>query len=782
MTEAPTRPPIPPVLWFALAMWAGCVAGEQAAWSAGEGAPALLSGVLPLAAVTIAAGAFVARTRNARAALPGWMVAGAIVIAGVAAGAVVSGAYGAAWWRLAVDAGDAGARQWTGVVEADPLPGTFGTRVRVRITGGPVDGARVLVRWPAEAPVPELGRTVCFSAILKRLPEDEPWARRVARGGAVATANAWRAECGGWRGGIQGRLLQWRAARLASMRDIPGTGGDLVEGVVLGDRRRLMGTAAESDFQVLGLTHLVAVSGSHLALACAAVAAFGRLLRFGRRPLVIATVSAGAAYAVVTGLPYSALRSLLMLVAAGAATLSGRRGDGPAALAVAVIGVLTIEPWSVFDIGFQLSALAVGGLLLFGDLVVAWGGAGLTGVARLGGGTLALTYLAQLITTPVVAATFGMLSLAAPLANAIAAPLMTAALWAGLTGAVTGAVVPAVGRLFTDGAAAVLAVTAEIAAVMARAPGASVPVSAGFWTMVAPYAVCVLLWVAWPLPTTVRAARGVSIAVVMMTVALAIGPAPPHGASVVVLDVGQGDAILVRDGGRTMLVDTGPDPTTLRRALARHGVRRVDVLVLTHAHDDHTGGVTGLEGVCEVGWVGVPLIADATDPADVWRRHGSRAGTRKDRPPRELEAGDSWKLGRTTVIVLWPPSGGVEGMETNDTSVVLQVTRGEFDCVLTGDAEEAVWSALEASSALVDIETLKVPHHGSRNGLTASALDRWRPELALISVGTGNSFGHPASSTMALLGEAGSGVWRTDRHGDLVVEIGVAGARVRSQR
>lgn len=793
------RPAIAPVAWMAVAVCGGCAAGEALWWSVVEKPQAAARGAAALLAlaVLLAAGfRLLARAawsgglvRRAAAVVPAVLKpvrAGLVLaLAGLVAGAGLSALQGLAYSRQLRMVADCGAREWLGIVEADPMPGTYGTVVRVRITGGPLDGARVRVGWPEGTDVPELGRTVRFSAILKPVDVAASWGRRLARSGIAATGNAWVAGTGAWRPGPTAALYAWRSRVLAGAHAIPGAGGDLAEGIVLGDRRRLLGTDTEEDFRVLGLTHLVAVSGSHLALACGAVAFLGGLLKVRKRPLVVATVLAGAAYALVTGLAYSALRSLLMLAVVGVGQLAGRRTDGVASLAVAIIAVLVLEPWSVFDIGLQLSALAVAGLLLFGSLVDAWMTAGLRGVWRAVSATLALTLVAQFATLPVMAGSFGAVSLLAPVANALAGAPVSLALLLGLSGAIVSGAAPAVEEAALKTAAAVLEATAWCARGLATLPGAAMPVDSGWLIPALTLVVAAALWVTWPQPRDARAGARTRAAVLGLSVALALGPAPAGSPSIVMLDVGQGDAILVRDRGRAMLVDTGADGLALKKALARHGIRRIDVLVLTHAHADHTAGGAGLVGVTEVGWMGVPGIE---------RERAQYPGAPRDFLPGDsgwrgpegavvpLLAGDSWTVGRLRVQVAWPVAGLPEDTATNNTSVVLYVSMGEFDAVLTGDAEGEVQEAMRAGGAMRDVEVLKVPHHGSVNGLTEAGLAGWAPALALISVGQDNDFGHPSPSTLAMLKAAGVQALRTDAVGDVCVEIGEHGYRTTTGR
>ncbi|HHJ99199.1 MAG TPA: DNA internalization-related competence protein ComEC/Rec2 [Actinobacteria bacterium] len=731
-----------------------------------------------LVAVAVAAAAAGGIAGALALARPAARAALALVAAGFLAGAIVSAAQGYGWCHQTRLVRDCGAREWVGQVEADPMPGAYGATLRVRLVGGPLDGARVRVYWPQDAEVPDLGRTVRFSAVLDPLPLAEEWARRVARTGACATGSAWRAEVGDWRPGVTGPLFAWRARVLARMHGIPGVGGDLLEGIVLGDRRRLYGTEADEEFRVLGLTHLVAVSGSHLALACGAVALAGSALHVRRRILVFLTVAAGAAYAVVTGMAYSALRSLMMLGVGGAAQLAGRRTDGMASLAVAVVCVLALEPWSVYDVGFQLSVLAVGSLFMFGSLATEWAAAGAPMMLRPAMSALALTLVAQVVTVPVIASCFGMVSLMAPLANGYAGPLISVALWLGLGASVALEIVPGPAMLLMRLSSGLLSFTAWVSSRLADVPGAAIVLGGGPLVVVGPALGAALVWLWWPHPRSPRQGRLFVTGALACSVALAVGPPVPRDMSITVLDVGQGDAILVRDGGRTMLVDTGPDETALRAALAREGVRAIDVLVLTHAHDDHTGGVGGLRGVVDMGWTAAPGIAveGFTVPGSAVARVVGPETV------RGVSAGDSWRLGTTTVKVVWPPRDVTEELSTNDTSIVLKLQRGAFDALLTGDAEHTALAGIAAAGDLQRVELLKVPHHGSDNGLTQEALDLLRPHDAVISVGEGNDFGHPCVSVLEMLHGAGCVVWRTDRQGDVVVEVGTNGYRVRSQR
>ncbi|MBN2405893.1 MAG: hypothetical protein JXE06_09960, partial [Coriobacteriia bacterium] len=183
----------------------------------------------------------------------------------------------------------------------------------------------------------------------------------------------------------------------------------------------------------------------------------------------------------------------------------------------------------------------------------------------------------------------------------------------------------------------------------------------------------------------------------------------------------------------------------------------------------------------QVGWVGVPCAMDEGARADI-EQTVERLTPRGAVATRSLQAGDRFTVGQCVVEVLWPDAAAPLPENTNDTSVVLALHRGSFDAVLTGDAEGEVQDALDETGALEDVEVLKVPHHGSVNGLNERGLSAWSPEVAVISVGEGNRFGHPCEETLELLDQLGVRAYRTDQSGDVTIKIGSQGFRVLTQR
>jgi len=242
---------------------------------------------------------------------------------------------------------------------------------------------------------------------------------------------------------------------------------------------------------------------------------------------------------------------------------------------------------------------------------------------------------------------------------------------------------------------------------------------------------------------------------------------PPEGTvSVHYIDVGQGKSALICTPGGNMMIDTG-DYDYIDKVsgyLRRHGVRTIDVLVATHPHGDHIGGMAAIINDFDIGTVIMPR-AEGTGRAYermllAMREHNLRA--------HAPAAGETFNLGDTEFTVLAPNSDSYENL--NNFSIVLRMTYGMHSFVFTGDAEGLSEREMLRNRHDLSADFLQIGHHGSRTSTTDSFLDAVSPRLVFISVGKGNSYGHPHPSVLERLEEYGVEIYRTDRHGDIVVE------------
>jgi competence protein ComEC len=704
---------------------------------------------------------------------------------------------------------DAGEHELVGTILDDPRPRDDRLQlvigeIAVARDGRAIPVADRLLVWLPRGIDAGSGDRLRLSSRIELAEDFEGFAYReyLARQGVGGIARPRSAEVVEAASGPVSVVAGVRHTLLGGLNDlVPEPEAALGAGILLGVRASIAPEINDA-FSTAGLTHIVAVSGWNIAIVAALVAALVRPL--ARRPGGRWTTAAVAAatvggYVVLTGASPSVVRAALMAGAMLVARLGGSRAHAASALALAALVMLLAAPPVLWDVGFQLSLLATGGLIWFGAPIegrlAAW-----PGWIR---EPVALTLAAQLTTLPVILVNFERLSLVAPIANVLVVPFVPVAMLfsaiAAVAGMLDGAVhAPLIGAFatwFAGGAAwLVLRVIVIGGTAAASVPFAAMDVTVppslavawlpilalANWAVRGPPAAeettrtggepsalaTVLRWIVRPLPVV-----GCLGAVLL---AITLGSRPDGRLHVTVLDIGQGDAIIVEaPTGATMLVDGGPDPElTLRRLGANlpFFARRIDLLVLSHPHQDH---VAGLLEVIERFRVGAVLHAGIAYENPAYDRLLTDA-TRASVPLAVARTGQIVSLdAATSVEVLYPADADAAAPlpdgDINNGSVVLLLRHGSFSALLTGDAEAPVEATLVARDLLPPVDLLKVGHHGSNSSTTLALLDAAQPSVAVISSGEDNEYGHPAPETLAALARPGIAVLRTDLDGDVEV-------------
>ncbi|MBR7744331.1 ComEC/Rec2 family competence protein [Phycicoccus sp. BSK3Z-2] len=581
-----------------------------------------------------------------------------------------------------------------------------------------------------------------------------------------------------------------RSGLRAAVDDAPADARGLLPGLVIGDTSRTPQDLTDA-MLVTGMTHLTAVSGSNVAvvvglvLGLCAVAGVPRPLR----PVLALVALAGF---VVLARPEPSVVRAAAMGAIGLLGLSrSRRSAGLPVLGGAVVVVLVLDPWLARSYGFALSTLATLGLLLF---VRPWGdaiGARLPGRAGALGPAVAVPVAAQAMTAPVVVLLQGSVSLVGVVANLLAAPLVPVATVAGVTASLVSLVWGRGAELVAWVGVLPTWLIARVARVFAQVPGGTLP-----WPDGPPGAVLLALLLVVVLLTgravvaAVRARPVVSYGVVALVGAALLPTTPatwPDTAwRVVACDVEQGDAVVLRSGeSSAVLVDTGPDPALVDGCLDRLGVDVLDAVVLTHFHADHVDGLTGAMRGREVRQVLVSPVREPPSGATAVDRVAASAQV----PVVPVRAGDRLRVGDLDAQVWGPWRRIGSGSVANNASVVLAARSGTVDVLLLGDVErEAARDLLlrlrrepSMAATAAGLEVLKTPHHGSAN-LDEDLMAAVRAPVALVSVGAGNDYGHPAPAHLALLRALGSAVYRTDERGDVAVVEAGDGVRVVTRR
>ncbi|HKJ57345.1 MAG TPA: ComEC/Rec2 family competence protein, partial [Nitriliruptoraceae bacterium] len=557
--------------------------------------------------------------------------------------------------------------------------------------------------------------------------------------------------------GVLGAVEEVRSRiRAAARVGLAGDAAGLAVGLVTGDTR-LLSHAGQDAMQATGLTHLVAVSGSNVALVAGVVAGLaGAAPARLRRAAVLGSI---LVFAITTRAEPSVLRAAVMAVVVMGATMVGRPRAALHALAVAVIVLLVADPAAAGSLGLALSALATLGVLVVAPVFVLRLPAWLPRPVAL---LLAATLGAQVAVAPVLVAGIGDVPLAAIPANMVAVPAAAVASLVAVVAALVAQVHQGIGGAIMAVAGPPLHIVLTVARRGDVGPVLSLASPVGL--AVATAATVAVL----ARPRTRLRRSAVVVVGVVAAVTLAPGPgspgAPPGVLAVTAIDVGQGDALLVTTAsGHRMLVDTGRDARAAQW-LRRNGVTGLDLVVITHADDDHAGGLDDVLATVEVPvvWVSARPDGSPDPPGD-------------DLPPGTVAvvATSSAVLGSARVDVLGPPAGhdlvATEGGR-NDRSVVLRIVEGDRVALLPGDIEHAAQRWLLRSGADVATGMLAVPHHGAATSDPAF-LEATGAVVAVVSVGADNDYGHPRQTVLDVLDDMGTTLHRTDLDGTVTVPV-----------
>jgi competence protein ComEC len=714
-----------------------------------------------------------------RAARWGWLVVAALL--GVVCGAASTAA------RVAVR-------------DAQPLRGLAGQRASVQVELTVTDDPRP-VRGSGNGPISYAvpvrlrsvqvgGSVVRVGARLLVLASDPGWRVLLPGTPVVASGRLSPARGGDLRAAVLSATgppapgtAPWSQRAAGTLRSglrracagLPEGPRGLLPGLVDGDTSGLDPRVAD-DFRATGMTHLVAVSGANLAIVGGLVLALARWCRAGPRLCAVLCGLAVAGFVVLARPTPSVLRAAAMGGLGLVALAVGRSRAAVPGLAVAV-GLLVLgDSELAADAGFALSVFATGGLLL---LAPAWRDALRrrrvpAGLAE----ALAVPAAAQVACAPVIAGLSGTVSLVAVPANLLAEPAVAPATILGVLAAVLS--VPCAGL------AAFVAWLGSWPArwlVAVARYGAGAPDGVLPWPAGTAGALLLALLLVVALLATRRPAIRVLVAVCAVAAALGAVPVavvapgwPPAGAMIVVCDVGQGDSVVIPlAAGAAVVVDAGPEPVATDRCLRSLGVRAVSLLVISHFHADHVGG---LAGVYRDRRVAAIVTSPYPEPAAGHEALLAAAAARGT-PVSVPAPGWTWQAGGVRLVLL-APVHRLTGSDSdpNNNSLVLRAEIGGRRVLLAGDAEVGEPDLLTSvGAAALRVDVLKVAHHGSAKQDPAF-LDAVRPAVALVSVGVGNSYGLPNVPVLQRLRLAGVAVLRTDLDGDLAAIVDGHGLRV----
>jgi competence protein ComEC len=596
------------------------------------------------------------------------------------------------------------------------------------------------------------------------LSDRDAW-RALGRGGGTPPVPALRRRIGG----VIGRLYPPEAA-------------GLIRGILLGDRGGI-DRRCRDEFARAGVAHVLAISGLHVGCVAAILFLLLSLLRVPRAVAVAITLPALLLYGLLSGMPPSVRRAIAMVSGAAVAGAAGRRIDGINLLALTAAGLLLLSPGVLGNPGFRMSFLAAWGILSLlpgaGKRIEAVPPSGRPWVRR-GVQILWVSVAAQLPLLPVVAGSWRMVSLVAPLTNIAVVPLMGVLFPTALASVALGPVAPWLAGVFAAAGTEIVLLIRETASLAAGLSFSAIRVAPpGPAATVAWYA---LLGLFARYMERRLSGRHLVIGFLLIADALVLPGLVPREPElrVTFLDVGQGDCTVFEfpEGG-TLLVDAGPLRGTWDAGervvvpfLAARGIGRIDALAVTHPQLDHFGGAPALLERIAVG-----RVLEPGQPPALSRNPDLREPLRAKGVPLILpRRGDRLEIGGAEIQVLHPTDAWIrddpDPVSENEACLVLRVSWGGVSFLMTGDIGAAAEADLVSRlGGELGSDVLKVGHHGSRHSSTPAFLDAVDPAVAVVSAGRGNRFGHPDPSVLERLRRRGTAVVRTDRLGGIVFRV-----------
>ena len=566
-----------------------------------------------------------------------------------------------------------------------------------------------------------------------------------------------------------------RALEDSVARTFPDWAAPLVTALTTGEDAGLDG-GVYAALRRTGLSHVISVSGLHVSFLAGCLAA---LLGAWRRRTAVISIALMFFFAAAVGNTPAVLRAAFMQSMLLLAPLVGREDDRPTSLLTILMLLLVQNPYAAASVSLQLSFAAVAGIYLFtgplNDRLRALLPSEPKGfwprLGRLAGefvfASLSTTLGAIVFTTPLTAVYFHSVSLIAPLANLLTLWAFSLAFLGGLAVSLAGLALPALAGVLAWPVSLVVWFVQKVTAALARLPFASVSTQSVYLRLwLALVYGLLLLYLLWR-GEKKRPLVPIGLGTAALCGALVLNAAAQTGGAltVSVLDVGQGLSVALTSGGRTALVDCGgtgsADPGDVAADYVQDlGLSRIDLVVLTHYHQDHAGGVPELLNRLDVGLLVLPDV-EADDPL---RAEITALAAEQGVETLFVSENTGVELGEAALIIYGPLGTG----GGNEEGLSILCTAGDFDALITGDMNSAVEHRLVKYGNLPDIELLVAGHHGSKYSTSEELLLETRPETAVISTGY-NTYGHPAPETLERLAAAGCDIYRTDWSGTVTV-------------
>lgn len=615
--------------------------------------------------------------------------------------------------------------------------------------------------------------------------------------------------------GYRQAMLSVKEKCRSVLESVAGEDASVFDAVVLGDKTSL-DPEIRMRYQMAGIVHILAISGLHISILGMGLYNLMKRVGFGIWPAGIFSLAVMLQYGMLTGGSVSTMRAVIMFLIAMGARITGRIYDMPSAVSVTAMMILAESPAYLLDSGFLLSFGCVLGICEASDRICALSGAKRR-VTKAFWGSVAL----QLMTLPVMLKFFGEVSLAGLVLNLAVLPSVGVVLAGGVAAMLVGIVSIPAARVVIFPARGLLFLYEKLCELAGRSRWCTwISGEPEIWQIVVYYVILIaVLFIGQYMKGLDQEkkelekgeAKGLqrenaqrnplrnwyenvsrkqhilrTAAIVLMTLSiLTLGIESfqylfkSKTLQITCLDVGQGDGILIRTpNNKHYLIDGGSSSQSelgrycLLPALKSMGVSYLDGIFISHTDKDHLSGVQELLEYMEKGLttirVGYLVLPGWSEPPQAWTDL-ARAAKKAGLKTVTGNTGDIIHSGAATFEVLWPESTA-RGKDVNEEAMVMELTYGEFQMLFTGDIGADTEKKLLTAGCLNDIDCLKVGHHGSRYSSSEEFLKKLKPELAIISCSSTNTYGHPSPETIQRLEDCGSQVEYTMKNGAITLE------------
>ena len=656
---------------------------------------------------------------------------------------------------------------YTFLIVEDPSVGSLSTSYCAETHAS--NGETIKVRLYVSDDDIKLSFGDCITSKTKLKSPSEKSAERLYKENIVATAQITSFEYTDSTSAFV--MLGHLRANLLALFDESNDCDALLKAILLGDRTDLFQNDFYQEVKVCGLAHLVAVSGAHLVIVSSFLSFLLTKLRLNRFCSFGILFGVLMAYLVITGFPISCLRAVVMSLLSAGAPLLMRRSSALSSLGIVVVLFIGLDPSVALSVSFTLSLFATLGIVLFMPLATSF----IKHRQKLDCiiSPLCMTLTATFLTFPVSVSLFSQFSLISPLANVIATPFLSVLCTGGVITLCLSSI-PGIGPLLLFALRFIAQVFIGCVQFLSNIPYACIPATLD---LIPSFAVVgllsVLIWVLW---NKLTLSRLCILGACLCSVALLVVIFRPATTEIVMLDVGQGDAFLLKSNNKTLLVDTGNQSSKLLQGLAKNNIYYLDAILITHPDDDHCGSLEDLKGIVGIGEV---ILAKGTLESTEKNPQSLVRTVKKlvsEQNIIEVKQGSTVAFGDFQLKIISPEKITEGGNEDSlcfilTTSFSSAEQNRPFTALFVGDAEKDIELDLAKRYQIKDIDLYKVAHHGSKNALSEELAKRLNPKISLISVGSTNTYGHPNAITLSLLEGQSSKILRTDDNGEVVCKI-----------